>query len=320
MKINKGEGVMVKRFSKTFLLCAIALMAVTGIFVACQDSAYAAKTQTKKTESKNVQSGVVIDTSIIDMTVASDNKIYAVRKTGEILQLDSEDKPTVAYAMEDVNAASFSAICSYKKGLLVADAVSGGSIGYYTIGKAYKTLISTACSINTVSITVDNKNNIYTLDGVTGKIVKFSADGKSKKVFKLTPGTKKTNVKLGTPGAILWADNKLYIADSENNRIMAADSKGKCVCVAGTGKEGYKDAVGTKAQFACPVDMSYLSGKIYISDLNNGCIRVLETKTGKVSTLMNPYTIEGGLYPVAPNSIVATKKKIYFSDFFTIEN
>lgn len=88
---------------------------------------------------------------------------------------------------------------------------------------------------------------------------------------------------------------KLYIADTYNHKIKAIDPETRtCTTLAGNGKPGRDDALGT---FFEPAGISYAAGKLYVADTNNHLIRTVELMTPvKVSTL----TIAGLAPPAKP--------------------
>jgi len=89
------------------------------------------------------------------------------------------------------------------------------------------------------------------------------------------------------PGKVL-ADGKgdrLFIADSTNNRIVVTDLKGKQVAVAGTGKEGQADGPFATATFSEPQGMALRGDTLYVADRKNHLIRALDLKKQTVKTI-----------------------------------
>jgi sugar lactone lactonase YvrE len=66
---------------------------------------------------------------------------------------------------------------------------------------------------------------------------------------------------------------------------VVTDLSGKKLGVAGTGKPGKSDGAFDKAQFDDPQGMAVDGDTVYVADRKNNCIRVLDMKTEKVSTL-----------------------------------
>ena len=86
-------------------------------------------------------------------------------------------------------------------------------------------------------------------------------------------------------GIALWK-GKLFIADTYNNKIREINPKsGYTRTFAGNGKSGYKDGVGTQAEFNEPGGLSVNGDWLYVADTNNHLIRKINLKTRKVETL-----------------------------------
>lgn len=83
---------------------------------------------------------------------------------------------------------------------------------------------------------------------------------------------------------VAYADGKLYLADTYNNKIKELDLKDRTVTtLAGTGEAGSQDS---PAQFDEPAGVSVAAGKVYVADTNNHRIRVIDLANGNaVSTL-----------------------------------
>ena len=86
------------------------------------------------------------------------------------------------------------------------------------------------------------------------------------------------------PLGVAYKDGIVYVADTYNHKIKAADLMAKTIStLAGTGKPG----VGTAdaPQFNSPGGLCVLGDKLYVADTNNHAIRVIDLKTKAVSTL-----------------------------------
>jgi DNA-binding beta-propeller fold protein YncE len=89
------------------------------------------------------------------------------------------------------------------------------------------------------------------------------------------------------PGKVV-ADAKgkrLFIADSTHHRIVVTDLDGKKLAVVGTGQPGKNDAGFDRAEFDDPQGMAVDGDTVYVADRKNNCVRVLDMKAQKVSTL-----------------------------------
>ncbi len=92
--------------------------------------------------------------------------------------------------------------------------------------------------------------------------------------------------RLQHPLGITYHAGKLYLADTYNSKIKVIDPiRRTSTTYAGTGKAGYKDGALSDAQFNEPGGLAFLGDSIYVADVNNQVIRVIDVKTGKVSTL-----------------------------------
>lgn len=86
------------------------------------------------------------------------------------------------------------------------------------------------------------------------------------------------------PGKIL-ADpqtQKLYIADSNHNRIVITDLNGKLVSTIGSGKIGAKDGSFAEAEFDHPQGLAISGDTLFIADTENHLIRAVDLKAGQV--------------------------------------
>ena len=89
------------------------------------------------------------------------------------------------------------------------------------------------------------------------------------------------------PGKVL-ADEKsdrLFIADSNHNRIVIATLAGKLLDVAGTGAVGAKNGPFATATFHHPQGMALDGQKLYVADTENHLIRVLDLDKKTVANL-----------------------------------
>lgn len=101
--------------------------------------------------------------------------------------------------------------------------------------------------------------------------------------------------RLQHPLGVVFYQNRLYVADTYNNKIKVVDpATGATRTLVGTGKPGKADA---PAQFDEPAGLSAAAGRLYVADTNNHLIRVVELADRTVSTL----ALEG-LRPPSPPS------------------
>lgn len=89
------------------------------------------------------------------------------------------------------------------------------------------------------------------------------------------------------PGKVLADEGsgRLFVADSNHNRIVVTTLAGKLLDVAGSGAVGEKDGSFATATFHHPQGMALAGEKLYVADTENQLIRVLDLRQKKVSTL-----------------------------------
>ena len=106
----------------------------------------------------------------------------------------------------------------------------------------------------------------------------------------------KSKAKLQHCIGVAYANGKIYVADTYNNKIREVDAKSGAVkTLAGKGRKekGSSDKDGT---FNEPAGISHAKGKLYVADTNNHAIRTIDLASGKVGTL----AIAGLKAPSAP--------------------
>lgn len=106
---------------------------------------------------------------------------------------------------------------------------------------------------------------------------------------------------LAFPGKVL-ADSvskRLFIADSNHNRIVVTDLSGKFIENIGSGKAAWADGDFASAAFNRPQGLALDGTNLYVADTENQRIRLIDLKTKKVSTIggtgkLEDFTGEGG--------------------------
>jgi sugar lactone lactonase YvrE len=90
-------------------------------------------------------------------------------------------------------------------------------------------------------------------------------------------------------GALVYDNNTLYIADSENNRIRRIDMSTNIIdCIAGKLEAGYSGDGGAAidAQLNYPSDIELgPDGRLYVADRFNHVIRAMDLVTGTIETV-----------------------------------
>lgn len=92
---------------------------------------------------------------------------------------------------------------------------------------------------------------------------------------------------LAFPGKIVADANRdrLFIADSNHNRIVITKLDGTFVETVGTGDDGVADGSFDKAQFYRPQGMALAGDSLYVADTENHLLRRIDLKTRTVETI-----------------------------------
>lgn len=157
-------------------------------------------------------------------------------------------------------------------------------------------------NLNEPSDLIVDSSDIYFLDcgsqtlkKITGKTIKILCGISDKHI----EGTdyyqgdfsdgKQDRARLNFPKGIAMADSGvIFIADTWNHSIRAFKPDGELITIAGNGVSGRKAGSGINAQFSAPSGIAYRSGKLYISDMLNNNIRVMDVNTNKGEKLIVP--------------------------------
>ena len=92
---------------------------------------------------------------------------------------------------------------------------------------------------------------------------------------------------LSFPGKVLAdeAGGRLFIADSNHNRIVVAKLDGSVTHIIGSGQEGLADGDFLSAQFNHPQGMALAGDVLYVADTENHALRKVELAAGNVVTI-----------------------------------
>jgi DNA-binding beta-propeller fold protein YncE len=109
---------------------------------------------------------------------------------------------------------------------------------------------------------------------------------------------RRANTLLSFPGKISAdaASGRLFISDSNNNRILVTDATGRILDVIGGGGQGREDGSFEDAQFLRPQGTFPVGGVLYIADTENHLIREANLRSRTVRTVLgtglqaNPFT------------------------------
>jgi sugar lactone lactonase YvrE len=128
--------------------------------------------------------------------------------------------------------------------------------------------------------------NFRTIAG--GPVCGFAGDG--------GPGS---SALLCFPESVAVSGNKLFIADTANNRIRSLDlHSGVVTTIAGNGNAGYTGDGGPALQASLNGPMGVLAnrkGDLFIADTGNDCIRRLDAGTGLITTWVTAGKLEAPL-------------------------
>lgn len=150
---------------------------------------------------------------------------------------------------------------------------------------------------NPFGVDFDSKGDAYIIELEGGHVHKMTADGKCKKIggngkkgYSGDGGPIGNAVFNGMHNVIVGSDDSVYISDSWNYCIRKIDPKTEKVStIAGTGKKGFSGdngpAVKAKFSFIMNIIMNPAKDKIYMSDIQNRRVRMIDLKSGKVSTV-----------------------------------
>jgi sugar lactone lactonase YvrE/thiol-disulfide isomerase/thioredoxin len=128
-------------------------------------------------------------------------------------------------------------------------------------------------SVRRVPLDRDSEAQVETLVG-TG-LFDFGADDGIGKAAKLQHAQ-----------GIAFADGHLYISDTYNHKIRSVELASRRVTTqAGSGDRGWADGSPPTARFDEPGGLTAAEGQLYVADTNNHLIRLVDSGTGRVTTL-----------------------------------
>ena len=110
------------------------------------------------------------------------------------------------------------------------------------------------------------------------------------------------------PGKVLAdeAGQRLFISDSNHNRIVVASLDGRLIETIGNGAIGHKDGGYAEAEFDHPQGMSLVENTLYVADTENHLLRAVDLQAKTVRTIAGTgeqsrgrLTVEDGPQPAA---------------------
>ncbi|MBW5445101.1 copper amine oxidase [Cohnella sp. CFH 77786] len=92
-------------------------------------------------------------------------------------------------------------------------------------------------------------------------------------------------------GLAIDSQGNVYVADTGNNAIRKINKEGKVTTLAGNGKIGLTNGIGSEVTFDHPSDVAVdARGNVYVADTLNHAIRKIAAADGRVTTLTAPST------------------------------
>ena len=162
---------------------------------------------------------------------------------------------------------------------------------------AIETVAPQAALVEPFAVAKDRAGNLYICEHKGQKITKVDAAG-TVSTFAGTGaagyggdnGPAAAALFKDPHGIVIAPDNRMYVADTQNNRIRRIDLRtGIITTIAGTGEPGYSGDGGpaVKAQFKGTFGIALDSGgrNLYVADLGNRRIRAIDLKSGIVTTV-----------------------------------
>jgi len=137
--------------------------------------------------------------------------------------------------------------------------------------------------------TLPGEGHYALLDNVIGKVIEqFDREGKiDRTALGLVPDAMPDGV-LRFPGKVLAdaAGGRLFIADSNHNRILVATLDGKLTAVIGSGKGELHDGGYGDAAFFRPQGMTLADAHtLYVADTSNNALRRIDLEAKRVETV-----------------------------------
>jgi sugar lactone lactonase YvrE len=156
------------------------------------------------------------------------------------------------------------------------------SCSAYGQGKLVEVLGPESGLKNPFGVAFDDKGSMIIAEYLGGRLWDYSKSGQLTQLVKDTPFNGMHNLARTRNGHI-------YISDTRANLIrMLDENTGKVTIVAGTGELGYNgDGIpATQAMLADPISisLSHDDKELYISDIKNFRVRVIDLTTGMIRT------------------------------------
>ncbi|RJP21237.1 MAG: hypothetical protein C4527_23805 [Candidatus Omnitrophota bacterium] len=135
---------------------------------------------------------------------------------------------------------------------------------------------------------LSGEGNYEILDYIIGALInKFEGRLNPEPIPLLLEKEKEPPAVLAFPGKVLAEGNlqRLFISDSNHNRIVISDFDGNITDIAGSGAIGLKDGAFAEAEFNHPQGMVWDGEALLVADTENHALRRVDLKTKTVTTI-----------------------------------
>ncbi len=138
--------------------------------------------------------------------------------------------------------------------------------------------------------TVSGEGNWDFLNEAIGAVAKeFKGQNKMKPgvLPQIRPETSQKKSLLSYPGKMIADESgqKLFISDSNHNRILITDNNGRILETIGSGETGLGDGGTAQATFNHPQGICLVNENLYVADTENHAIRKVDLAAKKVTTV-----------------------------------
>ncbi|MFT4082087.1 MAG: SMP-30/gluconolactonase/LRE family protein [Nocardioides sp.] len=180
--------------------------------------------------------------------------------------------------------------------------IAGSLSGYGDTGDGGPAVDATLYQPNGTA--VDDDGNLYIADTGDNVVREITTDGVIHRIAgtgkagagELTGTSVATDTALNGPQAVAVDDDgNVYIADTNNNRVVEVGADGTITAVAGTGKAGYDGDgdVATAGELNSPSGLALdARGNLYIADAANNLIRRVDASTAQLTTVAGDYDLD----------------------------
>lgn len=163
---------------------------------------------------------------------------------------------------------------------------------------------------------------LFSYDGQVGvedgiqEIAGYAAKDKLGKIPVFAPEPKNVLVNnaprklIASPTYMIGVDreSRLYVSDTQRNRVLLVDSDGQINERIGNGKKGFSDGTIHNARFNGPSGLAFdkRNGVLYVADTYNHAVRAVEMRSREVTTILGT----GSPAAMAPDEVYGTTAAI----------